>query len=204
MSRFINLCNNTNGQDELISDTIIINNKKILSPNKYSRIIKKLELKIENILNIGEKNVITPIKYKFYWENDSGHIEYKRNLDSYNKKKEKLLRQIYWRISQSLEHTYHNNYINKNINNNYINNNDYNYDKYPHCYYIIGLEDNGKSSFQTIKELEESLIVIKETISKTEIKYKNLYLYNELNKSNLLVVKLWIENDDLDLYNYFD
>jgi hypothetical protein len=121
------------------------------------------------------------IKYLFNFEYDYGFIEYKRTLSTYNNKKEKLLRQIYWRISESTE------YSNLDI---------------PFCYYIIGLEDNGKASNQDIKELEISLQTILDSINNTNLKYKYVYLFNELNKSYLLVIKLWIE-DDFDDFTYF-
>ncbi len=163
--------------------------------NKNIRKIVRLDKKLSDIFDIFDKfdaNIFYQkelttikhafkIKYLFSFEYDFGFIEYKRTLSSYNAKKEKLLRQIYWRISESVE------YINTDM---------------PFCYYIIGLEDNGKPSNQDEKELDSSLKTILNSIVNTNLKYKYVYLFNELNKSYLLVIKLWIE-DDFDNLNYF-
>ncbi len=68
----------------------------------------------------------------------------------------------------------------------------------PRCYYIIGLEDNGCPSKISIEELNKSLDIIKESIKNTDIKIAYLYLYNELYKSYLLVVKLDIDTNEID------
>ena len=109
--------------------------------------------------------------YNFDKEIDYGFIEYKRTLATYhNFKKSKLLRQIYWRISESC------------INSLNL------------CYYIIGLENSGQYSNITTNELNKSLDIIIKTISNTNIKYEYLFLLDKNYNSKILIVKLYIEN----------
>lgn len=157
---------------------------------KSIRKILRLDKKINEILDIIEKSkcfnnsLSNPfiIKYKFSTEYEFGFIEYKRTLSSYLTKKYKLLRQILWRLSESVV---------------------FSQIKKPTCYYIIGLEDNGDTSYQNNEEFEKSLKIILDSIIDTNIKYKLVYLYNELNKSNLLIIKFWIE-EELNNFNYFE
>ena len=149
--------------------------------NNYRKIIK-LDIKLNNIFENNDIDKINPIhiKYKFSYEFDYGYIEYKRTLKSYRNKKDKLLRQIYWRMYESI------------LFNNTTN---------PKCYYIIGLEDNGCSSNLNINELSDSLNIIKESINNTDIILSYIYLFNDLNKSYLLVIKLYIEHSN---FNFFE
>ncbi len=159
--------------------------KIIQLDKKFNQILDTYNNTCNNTYNNTCSNTIEnafKIKYHFGFEYDDGFIEYKRTLSSYVNKKEKLLRQIYWRISESVIHT----------------NN-----KYPFCYYIIGLEDNGKTSNQSKLEFDLSLQIILDSIINTNIKNKYMYLFNELNKSYILVVKLWIEDNNFN-FNYFE
>ncbi len=157
---------------------------------KNIRRILRLDKKITDILDLIEESkfvnnsISNPytIKYKFGTEYEVGFIEYKRTLSSYLNKKDKLLRQILWRISESV--------IFSEI-------------KKPTCYYIIGLEDNGYTSNQTNEEFEKSLKIILDSIIDTNIKYKFIYLFNELDKSVLLVIKFWSE-EEFNNFNYFE
>lgn len=157
---------------------------------KSIRRILRLDKKITGIFELVDKStclnnsISNPfvIKYKFGIEYESGFIEYKRTLSSYSTKKDKLLRQILWRISESVV---------------------FSQIKKPTCYYIIGLEDNGDTSNQNTEEFEKSLKIILDSIIDTNIKYKFIYLYNELNKSILLVIKFW-SDEELNNFNYFE
>jgi len=115
--------------------------------------------------------------YDFDKEIDYGFIEYKRTLIYHNFKKSKLLRQIYWRIS---EYSIYNNDID-NHNNNL-------------CYYIIGLENSGVYSNININELQNSLDIIKKTIYNTNISYEYIFLFNKDNNAYTLLVKLYMKN----------
>lgn len=138
---------------------------------------------IQDIQFTQENSFIKPfnIKYKFPFEYQYGFIEYKRTLSTYLNKKDKLLRQILWRMSESILYS--------------------NITK-PICYYIIGLEDDGKTSNLSKDELEKSLEILQSTISDTKIKKNIVYLFNELNKSLVLVIKLWLE--EINGFNYFE
>jgi GTPase len=152
--------------------------------NKSNRIILRLDKKLSDIFDCFESesdkfslgSILNPfiIKYKFSFEIEFGFIEYKRTLSSYVNKKDKLLRQILWRISESLIFDE----ITK-----------------PTCYYLIGLEDNGNASNLSIGELKNSLKIILDSIINTILKYKFVYLFNQLNKSYVLVIKIWIDED---------
>lgn len=172
---------------------------------RVSKLYKKLELLFENYTN---NDIINPIniKYKFCEEYENGFIEYKRNLVSYNKKKDKLLRQLYWRLHESIiyepvfnQFIINENILRKNIFDNTFNNVNDNINFKLKCYYIIGLEDDGENGKQSFQDLYDSLKIMNETISNTNIKLIYLYLINEIDKSNLLVVKFELENDD----NYY-
>lgn len=151
---------------------------------KSNRIILRLDKKISDIFNNSESesnefslgSILNPfiIKYKFSFEIEYGFIEYKRTLSSYVNKKDKLLRQILWRISESLF---------------------FDEIKKPTCYYLIGLEDDGNTSNLCIGELKNSLQIIVDSIIDTKLKYKFVYLFNQLNKSYILVIKIWIDED---------
>ena len=108
-------------------------------------------------------------------------------MSTYSNKKGKLLRQIYWRL--------HENYTGSNIESS----NPFNILK---CYYVIGLEDSGSSSNLSLNELDESLNIILHTISDTNINKSYLYLFNEINKSYLLVIKFELDINNID-FNYF-
>ncbi len=150
---------------------------------KISRLDKKLTEIFELYKGIQENSYLKPynIKYKFPFEYENGFIEYKRTLSTYLNKKDKLLRQILWRMSESILYS--------NI-------------KKPTCYYIIGLEDDGKTSNLSKEELDKSLEILECSVSNTKIKHNYLYLFNELNKSSVLVIKLWLE--DITSFNYFE
>ncbi len=158
--------------------------------NNNLRKIIKLENKFEYLfdynVNINKNNIENPIKikYKFCKEYELGFIEYKRTLSTYSDKKGKLLRQIYWRLHE-----------------NYTNESNIDLDKLK-CYYVIGLEDDGSSSNLTSSELDKSLNIILETISKTNINKSYLYLFNEINKSYLLLIKLELDINNTD-FDYF-
>ena len=132
--------------------------------------------------------------YEFDKEIDYGFIEYKRTLINHDIKKSKLLRQIYWRISEF------SNYAGKSIVNNstefqklYDKINEETYD-YNLCYYIIGLENSGIYSNINTNELLNSLNIIKKTICDTNINCKHMFLFNKKYNSYILLVKLYIEN----------
>lgn len=184
----------------------IINNHNNLI-RRMSKLYKKLELLFENYSNNDISNPIN-IKYKFCEEHENGLIEYKRNLITYNKKRDKLLRQIYWRLHESITHEpllndyiLNENIVRKNIFENTFNNVNFDDNYTLKCYYIIGLEDDGKTGKQTLQNLYESLNIIYETISNTNIKLIYLYLINEIDKSNLLVVKFELQHHE---NNYFE
>jgi hypothetical protein len=136
--------------------------------------------------------------YEFSKEIDYGFIEYKRTLINYDIKKSKLLRQIYWRISEFSNYTgihlvnkqkeFQEIYdkINKDICNYNIN--------YNLCYYIIGLENSGIYSNININELLNSLNIIKKIICDTNIKCEHMFLFNKKYNSYILLLKLYIEN----------
>ncbi len=161
--------------------------------NNYLRKIIKLGNKFEYLFdyNVNKNNIENPIKikYKFCKEYELGFIEYKRTLSTYSDKKSKLLRQIYWRL--------HENYTNES------NTNESNIDLNKlKCYYVIGLEDDGSSSNLTLSELDKSLNIILQTISDTNINKSYLYLFNEINKSYLLLIKLELDINNVD-FDYF-
>ncbi len=151
------------------------------------RKILRLDKKLTEIFELYEGEKINSyskpyyIKYKFPFEYENGFIEYKRTLSTYFNKKDKLLRQILWRMSESIL---------------------YSCIKIPTCYYIIGLEDDGKTSNISREELDKSLEILQCSISDTKIKYNYVYLFNELNKSSVLVIKLWLE--EITNFNYFE
>ena len=139
--------------------------------------IKKISNEFEKLFFTNEpNNFLFPIifNYNFKKEIANGFIEYKRTLSTYlmDNKKDKLLRQIYWRIYQGL--------VTDNV---------------KLCYYIIGLEDSGFPSNSKSGELEVSLGLIKECLSDTNIKYEYLYLKNNIKDYIILVVKFFLDND---------
>lgn len=100
-------------------------------------------------------------------ESDNGFIEYKRNLSSYESKLFKLKTQIYWRMSEGLR-----------------------FNSSSHCYYIVGIEDNGNILEQiTEDEMTKTLTIVKNCIDKSNIKsvYKNIIYKN----NPLLIFKFW-------------
>lgn len=124
---------------------------------------------LENII-LKNYNIL---EYNLGKENDSGNIEYKRSIITYNNiiKINKLTRQILWRISEGLE------ILNKKV-----------------CYYLIGIEDNGLSSNLSDIEIEKNKVIINNIIKNSnikciikEIKYKN---------NNILLIKFWLKNND--------
>ncbi len=168
---------------------LIEKNKK---QNNYERKIIKLGNKFEYLFNfninytnqLDIENLIK-IKYKFCEEYDEGFIEYKRTLSTYSDKKGKLLRQIYWRLHENYTGVF-NNLTNTNTDENKLK-----------CYYVIGLEDDGTPSNLTLTELDQSLNIILNTIANTNINKSYLYLFNEINKSYLLLIKFELELDDV-------
>ena len=99
--------------------------------------------------NILENEIKNEIFNELSEENDYGFIEYKRNLLSYENKLTKLKTQIYWRISQGLT-----------------------YNSQSSCYYLLGLENNGKilnpiSEF----ELSKSIEILNNSLKNSNIKY---------------------------------
>jgi hypothetical protein len=128
------------------------------------------------ISEIGQIDNPIIFNYEFGKEIDYGFIEYKRTLIYYNLKKSKLLRQIYWRISESFNY-------NLNL-----------------CYYIIGLENSGIYSNINSNELQNSLDIIKKTIINTNINCEYVFLFDNNYNSKILVVKLYIEN--INYLNY--
>ncbi len=114
-----------------------------------------------NLLDYNEplnKTSPTVFNWIFIPEYPNGFIEYKRTLLSYSGiKNDKLLRQIYWRIYEGI--------ISHNI---------------PKCYYIIGLEDSGIPSYLSMNELEQSVEIIKQSISNTELHMQYLHVNNTI------------------------
>lgn len=166
----------------LQSDLVTISNK-----NNPIRKIVKLASKFDYLINNFTNSNCINIKYKFCKEFESGYIEYKRTLTTYNNKKGKLLRQIYWRL--------HENYIqNEMISSNL--------DFKLKCFYVIGLEDSGTPSNSSLEELDNSLQIILESIKDTNINIIYLYLFNEINKSYLLLVKFELKPEFID-WDYF-
>ena len=161
--------------------------------NNYLRKIIKLGNKFEYLFdyNVNKNNIENPIKikYKFCKEYELGFIEYKRTLSTYSNKKGKLLRQIYWRL-----HEY---YTDSSIESSPIES--LNLLK---CYYVIGLEDDGSSSNLSLNELDKSLNIILQAISDTNINKSYLYLFNEINKSYLLLIRLELDINNTD-FDYF-
>ena len=102
-------------------------------------------------------------------ENDYGFIEYKRNLASYKNKLSKLKTQIYWRISEGLTYNSQNT-----------------------CYYILGIEDNGKITNPISQdEITNSLNIINKSIDDSNIKY--IYKKIIYKDNPLLIIKFWKE-----------
>lgn len=153
-----------------------INNLHQIFTNLFNKI------SFNNFINDYEKNgesmiseiglIDNPIifNYEFGKEIDYGFIEYKRTLIHHNFKKSKLLRQIYWRISESSSYSL-------NL-----------------CYYIIGLENSGIYSNIDTNELYNSLNIIKKTIYNTNINCEYIFLFDKNHNSKILIVKLYIEN----------
>ncbi len=167
---------------------------KIKEEENELRRILKLNNKLEYLF--GQEQIINVnlnpinIKYKFCKENDNGFIEYKRTLSTYNNKKGKLLRQIYWRI-----HEY---FIEQS------NNIDDKFSNTLKCFYVIGLEDDGTPSNMSLQELNDSLQIIVESIQNTNINIKYLYLFNEIDKCYLLLVKFELELNNIDFdFDFF-
>jgi hypothetical protein len=173
---------------------------KLTSNNSIINYEKDGESMISEI-GLSDNPII--FNYNFDKEIDYGFIEYKRTLIYHNFKKSKLLRQIYWRISEySIYNNDDNNYDNDDNNddnndNNDDNNDDYNYNL---CYYIIGLENSGVYSNINTNELQNSLDIIKKTICNTNINYEHIFLFNKNNNAYILLVKLYIEN--INYLNY--
>ena len=175
-------------------------NNKVNIIRRLSRLYEKFELLFNTCLNNTPMNPIS-IKYKFCFESVNGPIEYKRTLKTYCKKKDKLLRQIYWRLYESIvyEPIINNNILNKNIMDKDIFMELIN-SSILKCYYVIGIEDNGQTGKININELIESLNMINETILNTNIKLTYLYLINEIDKTNLLVTKFELELEQNDKF----
>ena len=67
---------------------------------------------------------------------------------------------------------------------------------------MIGLEDDGSSSNLSLNELDKSLNIILQAISDTNINKSYLYLFNEINKSYLLLIKFELDINNID-FDYF-
>jgi hypothetical protein len=139
--------------------------------------IKNLNSKIDEIFvndnNYSNNNYNNSIifNYNFKKEYTGGFIEYKRTLSSYaNKKTNKLIRQIYWRIYEGL--------LTEILN---------------ICYYIIGLEDSGIPSKISQEELEISIKIISDAMKEVDISYRYLYLKNTELNYNFVIVKFSLD-----------
>ena len=119
--------------------------------------------------NILEKEIKNEIFNELPEENDYGFIEYKRNFLSYENKLTKLKTQIYWRLSQGLT-----------------------YNSQSSCYYLLGLENNGKilnpiSEF----ELSKSIEILNNSLKNSNIKYiHKKVIYKD---KYLILFKFWKE-----------
>ncbi len=154
--------------------------------NKLSSILDNLFVSNNSFLiKSNDTNNINDIQYVIFnhiyeKEFERGNIEYKRSLESYdlNDKTNKLIRQIHWRIYEGVVNT----------------------DK-ECCYYIIGIEDSGRPSFLTKKELLDSLYFIQKSISDTEITYSYLYVKNTLLDFEYIIVKFCLlETNCMDYF----
>jgi hypothetical protein len=142
------------------------------------------------ICEIGQIDNPIIFNYNFDKEIDYGFIEYKRTLIYYNNKKSKLLRQIYWRMSEfSVAQQY--NKIDKIYKNYQKLNSNINHDL---CYYIIGLENSGIYSNINTNELYNSLDIIKKTIYNTNINCNYIFLFNKEYNAHILLVELYVKN----------
>lgn len=155
-------------------------NFKIHDENNYNEQkfqldeINKLSFKIDNLFDNNNQNIFSnriEFNYNFKKEFQNGPIEYKRTLSSYEmSKKDKLIRQIYWRIYEGL--------ITNNINT---------------CYYIIGLEDSGIPSNISEEEIKKSIKIICDTIQNIDLKFTYLYFTNSEQNYNFVIVKFQSE-----------
>jgi hypothetical protein len=120
-----------------------------------------------SLLDLFEHSDKSTLNINLPQENDYGIIEYKRTLKSYAKKLSKLKTQIYWRMSEGLL------YNSQNI-----------------CYYIIGIEDNGKISHPiTDEEIKETLLIVNNLTAGTDINFT--YKKVQYKKHFILVIKFW-------------
>lgn len=165
--------NNYNNYDELYEPNYNLEENKSNKLTIELNEIKKLSENIEKIFSDNSNTKIPIFNWDFKKEYSNGNIEYKRTLSTYKNKMEKLLRQIYWRIYEGI--------ITENK---------------KKCYYIIGIEDSGIPSKTTLKELEISIEIIKETIINTELNYDYLYLKNTIHDYKFIIIKIWLNNDD--------
>jgi hypothetical protein len=140
-----------------------------------------VDFSINNIINLYnnlEKLFIEDKIYNLYIEFPQeyyhGFIEYKRTLATYDNKIDKLRTQILWRLSEGLIHNQ------KEL-----------------CYYIIGLEDNGKFPLLNIEltELEMSRKMIEQCIVNTQISMDYRYLSIEKENKIILIVRMWCTDE---------
>jgi len=180
----------------MIDDNAQINsfNDLLIFSDEFDK-INMLSNKIENLfetsksyINTHKINTIDELKniprvvFNYIYEKEivRGNIEYKRTLETYNEneKKNKLIRQIYWRMYEGVVS------VNKEC-----------------CYYIVGIEDSGNPSFLTTNEIFNSLNFISNTISETDLNYSYLLVENTILGNIYLIVKFW--PNVLNLIDFF-
>ena len=119
--------------------------------------------------NILENEIKNEIFNELPEENDYGFIEYKRNFLSYENKLTKLKTQIYWRISQGLT-----------------------YNSQSSCYYLLGLENNGKILNPILEfELSKSIEILNNSLKNSNIKYIHKKVIYK--SKHLILFKFWKE-----------
>jgi len=151
----------------------------IITFDNYNQDIVNLHNIFDNLfLNHKQNNYYEPVLFNhdFIPEVDTGFIEYKRTLVNYDVKTDKLLRQIYWRLSESFYYSFN------------------------FCYYIIGLDNSGIYSNINHSDLDASLQVIIKTIHNRNINLKYIYLFNKNFNSYIIICKLFIDNSMVNLF----
>jgi len=124
-------------------------------------------------------NNLNYLNYNLEKENDNGNIEYKRTLLTYtsDNKKNKLIRQIFWRISEGLL-----------IRNEKC------------CFFIIGIEDNGSLSNLNKFDLINNNIIINSIIKNTNIKSTNKIIFYK--NKQILLTRFYLDKND-NFIQYF-
>lgn len=151
----------------------------IVTFDNYNQDIVNLHNIFDNLfINYKQNNYYEPVlfNHNFIPEVDTGFIEYKRTLVNYNTKIDKLLRQIYWRLSESFYYSFN------------------------FCYYVIGLDNSGIYSNINHSDLEISLQIIIKTIHNRNINLKYIYLFNKNFNSYIIICKLFIDNSLVNLF----